>query len=372
MIRGLYITVENVDDFSSGVVKKICMQKETFINNGLDITIVSSHKTNALKDLIQRFLPFSRRDYVEKITQKIKSLDLKEYQYVYFRYFSSGIDSIKLLAYIKQANPKIKIICEFPTFPYDHELIKIQFIPWLIKDMFWRNNLKKYIDLATTYSNVAEIYNIPCIELFNGYNIGECFSKSYKEKKADEVVCIGVGNISEWHGYEKIIKGIKRYKGKKKIVFHIVGEGLYKKKLLGLVRELNLEENVIFDGRKSGDELLALYEISDIAIGSLSANLMKCNHISPLKTREYCAMGVPFLYTNLDYIFHENAFPYAMEVSEDESVIEMENVILFLDELHKLYTDEQITNNMREFAKDQLSWDKSLLKVFKYIRNNEI
>ena len=61
MIRGLYITVENVDDFSSGVVKKICMQKETFINNGLDITIVSSHKTNALKDLIQRFLPFSRR-----------------------------------------------------------------------------------------------------------------------------------------------------------------------------------------------------------------------------------------------------------------------------------------------------------------------
>lgn len=374
MIKGLYITVENTNDSSSGVVKKIKMQTDAFLRNGLTVEIVSFPKNNDIKERITRFIPFYDREYVEGLIQKLQIIDLKQYRFIYIRYFLCGKDLLKMLNYIKTINSNIKIICEFPTFPYDHELLKVQFIPYLVKDILYRNKLKRYVDHTTTYSNEKEIYGIPCIELFNGYSVNNSNSIMNREKNSDTFNLIGVGNISPWHGYEKVIKGIKQYyedSGTKHIVFHIVGGGRYTIQLKKMVKKLNIEDSIVFDGYRSGNDLLELYAISDVAVGSLNARLMRCDHISPLKTREYCAIGIPFLYTKYDYIFYENKFEFGLECNDDNDCIDIKKVIEFSENLREKYTNEQINKSMKQFVFEHLGWDKSLEPVFAYIKLNE-
>jgi glycosyltransferase involved in cell wall biosynthesis len=102
-----------------------------------------------------------------------------------------------------------------------------------------------------------DIWSKTCV-IENGVNFHR-FNRSFNQKKIKNKF-VGVGALKERKGFEYAIKAISLAKEKiPNLTYTIIGEGpaAYRKKLLNLISELNLEDSVKLVGSKSGDELVA-------------------------------------------------------------------------------------------------------------------
>ncbi|MEK6943369.1 MAG: glycosyltransferase family 4 protein [Nanoarchaeota archaeon] len=95
----------------------------------------------------------------------------------------------------------------------------------------------------------------------------ECF-KPIKTKKGKNTILLSVGGLLELKGHHLIIKSLKKIidNGHKNTELWIVGEGYYKQKLQDLAKELGVEDNVRFLGKKGHNELATIYNMSDIFV----------------------------------------------------------------------------------------------------------
>lgn len=76
-----------------------------------------------------------------------------------------------------------------------------------------------------------------------------------------------VGRIVERKGHDMVIRSLPKILQKfSDTLFVIVGEGIYKQNLKQLVKDLQLENHVLFTGKLSKIELSAMYELCDIFV----------------------------------------------------------------------------------------------------------
>lgn len=368
--KGIYMTITDLDNPASGVAKKIKMQCDAFEDNGFAMCEIFYSDSSLIEKLTSR-LPLYYRKNCKGIIRKLKLINLKEYSFVYFRYPSSSRGFIDILKYIKQNGNGLKIIIEIATYPYEQEYKRIIDLPVLLIDKIYRKKLKEYVDLIVECGSIErEIWGIPAVEITNGINVKKYKPKVYTECKS-EFHILGVAALADYHGYDRIIKGMKLYYSNNtdyKVIFHIVGDGEEKDNLIRMVKQMNLQEYVIFHGYQSGNELQAIYNQCDIAIGAIATHrAFDFERISPLKTREYCSIGIPFLTLEKDFIFNTKAFPYSISCEDCETPIDISALILFVNELRNKYTIQEIITNMRKFAEENLSWTSVLKPVCEYI-----
>lgn len=277
----------------------------------------------------------------------------------YIRYALSDIWFVRFLKELKRL--EIKRVLEFPTIPYDGE-------GWVlrpIEDKYYRNELYKYIDCCTTYSNYKTVFKIPCITLINGVDINEHPIKKCR-KKDENLIIVAVATLSKWHGYERVIQGIHNYYlngGEKNILFNIVGEGNQLQYYRRIVNECGLNEHVLFCGKLEGEELDRIYDNSDIAIGSLGFYKAGLQSGAPIKLREYCARGIPFVYGYDDISFSSNNY-FGYQVPNDATPIDMQNIIHFYEQI---YNGRDFIKDMRQYTLSNLTWDKILQPVMEYL-----
>ena len=119
-----------------------------------------------------------------------------------------------------------------------------------------------------------------------------------------------------------------------------------------------------FYGQLNGNELDQVYNRSDIGIGALGLYKVNVQSAAPIKTGEYCARGIPFIYGYDDISLNGDEY-FAYQVSNDSTSIEMENVIAFYN---KVYSVKDVSYDMRKFAKERLVWDKVLQPIIEYLR----
>jgi len=87
---------------------------------------------------------------------------------------------------------------------------------------------------------------------------------------------------------------------------------------------------------------------------------------TPIKTREYCSRGLPFIYGYEDDGFTGKE-PYVRKASNSPEPIDMGAII----ELYEATVEnENILNNMRSYTEENFSWDILLRDVVKYMKNN--
>lgn len=370
MKKGLYIAFECLEDSTSGVSKKINMQVKALNELGFEVSAIGAGITDWTKDRLARLLPFYTRESIRRNQQTLDRLSLCDYAFIYIRYPMAGYDLIQMLKKIKLQNSKLKIIVEFPTFPYKKECTRINMKLRLIRDQFSRNSLKKYVDYCTTFSDDEEIYGIPTIKISNGIDMDRIKGRNvpqYKYKKNDTIQLLVVALITRTHGIDKLLKGMSNYYlggGKRNIILNIVGEGSALRELKKLTEVLELSNNVIFHGFLSGEALEEQYNIAHLGIGTLAAYRVGITEkISSLKTREYCASGLPFIALDIDTVFSNSNFDFATYVTNDESPVEVSKVINFIDELYVRYEYDDIVFAMREYARLNLTWNKCLIPV---------
>lgn len=128
-----------------------------------------------------------------------------------------------------------------------------------------------------------------------------------------------------------------------------------------MVKENKLEKYVIFHGRKCGKELDEIYDSSDIAVGSLGRFRSGLYVMKPLKNREYCAKGLPMIYSETDLDFEGQDFVY--KVSHDESLINIGEIIEWYKNL------KMSSNEIREYSK-LFSWSIQMKKVLDGIKES--
>lgn len=372
MPKLLYITPANQD--LVGIWKKIQMQINYFKSQQIEVDMldVKRHGNNRILTEIIRRIPFTG---IHK--WKINEDLVTGRDYIYIRYEGCDFQFIRSIKKIKRLNSKIKIIVEIPTYPYDNEVkLSIRSLMVLLKDRWNRRKLHRYVDRILTFSNDEQIFRIPTIELSNAIDI-----KSIKPKNVTEdtetINLIAVANYAHWHGYDRFIKGMHNYYNNKdeqkktNIVLHLVGEGKEILEYRSLVNKYNLQKNVVFYGRKEGNELDEIYNHCDIGIDALGRHRSNIFYNSTLKGKEYGAKGLPIISgvkTELDY---DEKYKYYTRVPADESPIEMEQVISFYNQIYNTGdSKENIIFNIRKYTEDNFDISVSLKKVVDYLREN--
>jgi len=254
----------------------------------------------------------------------------------------------------------VKVVMEIPTFPYDQEYITFKKRCSLFIDRLFRKNLAKQLNAIVTFSNYKQIFGQRTIQISNGIDFSTIQLKQNNHKNG-ELHLIGVAEIHYWHGFDRVVAGLRDYYKREKdgciVYFHIVGEFSGKKEreeIVPLINNNQLGDYIILHGPLYGEELDRLFDHSDIGIGSLARHRSSITYIKTLKNREYAARGIPFIYSEIDEDFEGK--PYVLKTPANDLPVSIHQLIDFYNAVTD--TSEEIRNSV-----EHLSWKNQMNNV---------
>jgi glycosyltransferase involved in cell wall biosynthesis len=379
-MKGLFIIFEGLSEHN-GISKKIIAQKDGFLNNGIDIKLSSLvfDKTNSKrvfsgrtveKEVIDRYSDNVRISNYQRLTcfngllNYIKSNGIN---FIYIRYIHiANYFFINFLVKLKEMN--VLVLLEIPTYPYDLEYKNVGTKQRLLLSIEkkYRKKFNKYVYKIITFQNYDSIFGVETIKISNGIDISK-IPMPVNVRLDDALNLIGVAGLNYWHGFDRLIEGLNIYYSsnpKRVVFFHIVGDtnNIIGNQYKNLVTKYNLESYVIFYDNKIGDELDEVYEKCQFGIGSLGIHRIGISEVKPLKSREYCARGIPFVYSFKDEDFDDKSF--ILKESPNDSPIDINRLIDFY------YSNNFNNREIRRFAEENLTWDvqvKRILEQLKFI-----
>lgn len=366
-MNGCYIANRKLEEFD-GVSKKIVMQINALRRSGIECSYicVGGKYRNVLSRKVISRLPFTT---INDDWKRINICDDIDFVYLRHPYIDRGF--IRFLKGLKEK--KKLIIMEFPTYPYDLEY-GIRSYPYLIKERFWRKKIHKYLDYIVTYSSDMFIFDTPCINVINGIEM-DSVSPINNIRTNKEIHMIAVSTMKVWHGYERLIRGLANYYhsedyNNRIIKLHLVGEGPEMVKYRKIVKENNISEYVLFYGQLSGGDLDEVYEKCNVAVSSLAFHRTNVHLSSALKTREYAAKGLPIISSCKIDAFPIDECDFIKMVPEDESDINIAEIVTFYDKLiHEYKSGQELAFHIRENCCERCNIDSVLKPVVEVIQN---
>ena len=204
--------------------------------------------------------------------------------------------------------------------------------------------------------------NKPHITIGNGYNVGPTPLRNVPEFSNNlDLLC--VANVSPWHGLDRLIRGLAMYNGPPKVVLHIAGGGEELHHLKQIASDLGIEDQVIFHGYQTGASLERLFSGCHVAVGTLGIHRKGMTQGCDLKSRLYCARGIPFIIACDDPDIPDD-FPYTFRVPPDESPVCVEKIVEFAK---NVYRDPQHPQKMRAYAQEHLDWSVKMSQLKEFL-----
>ncbi len=186
------------------------------------------------------------------------------------------------------------------------------------------NSIKEYIQkhYQTNENKITVIPRGIDLELFNPKNIDETFIENFKKEfnLKDKFIVSSVGRVTQLKDYETFIKAILLVKKEIPNIVGLIVGGVrsdkedYLNSLKSLIKELNLEENIIFTG--SQNKIEQIYALSDAVISS-----SKKPESFGRAVAEAICMNKPVIATNhggVKDIIIENVNGFFFEVGDDK------------------------------------------------------
>ncbi|PUE63609.1 glycosyltransferase family 4 protein [Arcobacter caeni] len=188
------------------------------------------------------------------------------------------------------------------------------------------NSIKEYIQkhYKTSENKITVIPRGIDLELFNPKNIDETFIDNFKKEfnLKDKFIVSSVGRVTQLKDYETFIKAILIVKKEIPNIVGLIVGGVrsdkenYLNSLKTLMKELDLENNIIFTGSQSKIE--QIYALSDVIISS-----SKKPESFGRAVAEAICMNKPVIATNhggVKDIIIENVNGFFFEVGDDKSL----------------------------------------------------
>jgi glycosyltransferase involved in cell wall biosynthesis len=382
----LYAAFIREDSETKGFLKKVISQCNVFKKEFENVYLYISRKDEAVfykveKNGLQEIdtFKYNKLSVFDEESRIRKVRGFLRYN-SFLKYLNEIINLYKIdILYLRNSHPTRKLmnildnkkiikLLEYPTYPYEEEYKKIQ--PKLERIIFRNDKRKRTEDIVDLVVGISGEKNLKVDEKFilinNGIQLNSV--KVKKQNKKIYLNLLSIANVAFWHGYDRIIKGLHEYyktNPEKEVFYHCVGEGSDLENLKTLVRELSLEKYVIFHGTKTGEDLDKVVDECDIAFGSLGFHRTGLTGGSPLKAREYCARGIPFVIAYEDWDFPKN-FPFVYRIPKDDTPVDVSQVIKWYENLIKEHPNYSI--EMRKYAEENLSWDAKMKPVIEKIK----
>ena len=257
---------------------------------------------------------------------------------------SFDIEFIQFMEFIKLKN----FLClEFATYPLHLELENnIQ-----DSEKLFSSKSSLIPHLLISPSRINDINGRQYFFLKHGYTAEP--PKSFKEPSS-EIKMLAVANISKWHGFDRLIKGLNSYvilNSESKISLQIIGDGIFKNDLRNLVKDLNIDNFVKFIDYKTHEELVDYYLDSSIAISTLNLNRINMSYAQPLKQANYLLHGLPIV--SCLKTENEKIDMFSCIVPNDETTLDLKKVISFYKKVKRKFSKLDISKT----AIRELSWN---------------
>lgn len=118
--------------------------------------------------------------------------------------------------------------------------------------------------------------------------------KDFRREKSETVNFMYAGNLGKGSTLEVIIKAAKELGKRNDYKIHFVGNGSQRKNLEGLVKDYNLEGNIIFQGAHTRQKMPEFYKMADALLITLRGN-NAVGDTMPGKLQMYMTTGKPIL-----------------------------------------------------------------------------
>lgn len=364
----LLLTHVKKDD-TSGVWKKVLAQRAAFKRMGFSTDLVYESDNSLIIESNKGCVKYSLKH--RYLFFYVLSIHLtNSYDFVYLRKPHGGLYPLftsLVINKIKEINSSCVIFMEIPTYPYNKEQVGMKGIisdfSYRVSLFFYKKHLKEILYIG---EGPDEIYGVTAKKINNGVDLENVICHSLEKKENNTFVFAGVANLMYWHGYDRLISSISNYEGMHEIVFYIVGESEPEySRLKRLVSEKKLTEQVIFMGRLNNDEINSLLLQANVCVDALGRHRSGNNVNSSIKSKEYTAMGLPFIKSHIDDSFNENDF-FVYQVAADDKDIEIDDIIKWYQ-----YLPNDFPVLERQVAESRFSWEKIFLPIFNDSRESE-
>lgn len=308
---------------------------------------------------------FHTKVYYDMHRAVLKVLKKIRFDFAYWRGAPIWRSSCKVAK--KLHSQGTKILYEIPTYVKSGEkamngLRKL----FSVYSDFWKPRLTKYFDLVvlifTGDTTMDNLYGKPIAIIDNGVDVGAIPLRKPIIHE-NEIHILALASMSYWHGYDRLIRSLSQYKGDVKIIIHMVGgnDGGLLPEWKQLADDLGISDRVIFHGKMYGEDLAKMFDICDIGANALAQFRKNLSATSELKVREYTARGLPFLCSVEDPALAHTDSPFWLKVANDESMLDMDEIVDFV---LKMRADTQLSQRMRQYAFDYMTWEKQYAPLF--------
>lgn len=292
--------------------------------------------------------------------------DKDDYDIIYMRPPRLSPHTLRLFSAVKKIGAKP--ILEIPAFPYRRDYFNrtFYFKILLLIDQISGMFAKFYLSRIVSFTRRKKIFGVPVITIGNGIDVNSLpFTKAVGyDNHTINIIAPSSMNISQ--GYDRFIRGLANYTKKPNhpnIKVKMVGDGPELKNLKNLVDKLNVQSYVEFTGALTGDAFLEEMKKADMGLGALGKHRLGQSHTSILKVPEFCAMGLPFL-IGYDDINLSDDFRWAMRITASDEPVDIAKVVEFFLKTIKVCDFKE---RMRDFAIENMTWEKQMKKVIEYV-----
>ena len=301
---------------------------------------------------------------------------------VYLKGFLANPYARRAAECAKSANRGCKGIYEVATYPYWGEYRRFFRVDLQNRDarsfaghlletaqhLGTAFRMKRHVDALVVFGRPVErLWGIPAVTVDNGVDVD-----SIAPRKAEaggpgrEIRLLGVAGTSVAHGYSRVLEGIAAYRksqpeGGPPVRFSLVGANETIRQLRRQAESLGLQGSVEFLGYKNAQELSELYGECDAAVSSLGVYRIGLTHLSPLKSREYCAAGIPFLYAYEDTLPPDA--PFAMKLPNDPTPVDIPAVVRFAEQCRGR---PELPEGERRYAREHFDWKIIMARVLAF------
>ena len=367
----LFLVYHGFSEYS-GISMKIHYQVKGLLENGHDVRLCyygfaeNGHRCRYIDDVVIK-------DYgkgtMAALRQRMDYGCILDYcvnegiEFVYARCFQNA--NPWLIHFFKKLRKAgIRAVTEIPTYPYDGEFINFGWKARLgLKiDQLFRKKLYQQMDALVTFSDAERIFEQRTIRISNGVDF-DSIPLYQPPSRLDMTIgeaslhLIGVAEVHAWHGFDRVMTGIGEYHGDRAVFFHVVG-GIHPNRMrtifTPIINKYGLQDKILFHGQLFGKELTRVFNQCHFAIGSLGRHRSGITVIKTLKNREYATRGIPFIYSEQDSDF--DLQPYVLKAPADESPIDIQLIIDFLD--HFTMSPEDIRKTV-----EHLRWKIQMQRV---------
>lgn len=387
-MRILYVLYFNIKETAHlGVAKKIGYQLRAMRSLGHDVDIAYCADDNLIiengsGDSVSYKAKAGKTHYRKSVKEVLRGI-ATEYDLIYIRYPGS-IDY-----YIEQTFKTLhamgkKVVLEMPTYPIggemmdilknlknNHEYVQLakRCIVYGIHRVLSRR-ISSYLTCIVSCSEADLIWGTRVINIENGIDCDAVSIQDHKQHKNDEINLIFVAVFAVWHGLDRLIYGLNEYyedfkRGNPIINLTLVGQSEELERVISLKVFSQVAEHINVLGAVFGSDLDEEYNKADIAVSSLGMHRIGLKSGSTLKTREYCAKGIPFIYGYEEKGIDDD-FPFAMRIPATEEPVNLLDVVDF----YKGLQGKEYSQEMHEFSR-KYDWKTQMKHFFEELASIE-